>query len=279
MRIRINILPAIVTLGNLICGFAAIGVAAGAQLAWKGAEPDPAKGLGAFALAGSLILLAMLFDALDGQIARITNVATGFGAQLDSLCDMVSFGIAPACIILLEASSRSSLFEHPKYAWVCAALFAVCAALRLARFNVETSPGETAHVCFNGLPTPAAAAVIASLAIFDRTVQDKALSPVRIMPVAAVILGGLMISHLRYAHLLNLLFRERRPFTYLVLLIFAVSTLLALPEHYELILLCGSVAYVISGPFTHAWLFLRHKRSPEPPGPAGPNTPESGALL
>jgi len=270
MRVRIGVLPSLVTLGNLMCGFAAIGVAARAQLHWAHFlwETDTAQTAGgsasgthSFALAGALILLAMIFDALDGRIARLANLTSEFGAQLDSLCDMVSFGIAPAYIVFLEVTSREP-FGRYRYAWVCAVLFAICAALRLARFNVETEPTEESHRYFRGLPTPAAAGVIASLAIFDAQFGGFGLWTPRLMPFVALTLGALMISRVRYIHLFNMLFRERKPFTCLALVVFILGSIVALGQYYVYILLGGFAGYVVLGPVGWVWgLPARRRRA------------------
>ena len=121
-------------------------------------------------LCGALILLAMLFDAVDGQVARITRAVSDFGAQLDSLCDFVSFGLAPA--ILLVKMCPQFTYWHRDAIWCIAAVFACCAALRLARFNVETDSDDD-HTMFAGLPTPAAAAAIGSFAILSYSLRNE----------------------------------------------------------------------------------------------------------
>ncbi len=247
MMAAIGMLPTLLTLCNLVCGFAAIGVAAHAQFLWKTVKPT--ESWEAFALAGWLILLAMVFDALDGKVARMSRSESEFGSQLDSLADIVSFGVAPAYIVFLEASSRN-VFGHYWYAFVCSGLYVVCAGLRLARFNVETRPEEPEHFYFRGLPTPAAAGVIAALAIFEWRMKADAAWAARTMPYAAVLLGALMISRFRYAHLLNILLSDRTTFTHLVVLVFGVFTVLALPLHYEYVLLAGFGLYLLSGPVT-----------------------------
>ena len=108
--------------------------------------------------ASCLIFLAMLFDALDGSTARWANRTSEFGAQLDSLCDAISFGAAPAFLMLQFSVSYG---YHPRLLWMVAALYVVCTVLRLARFNVETDEDEKDQG-FSGLPSPAAAAVVAS---------------------------------------------------------------------------------------------------------------------
>ncbi len=116
----------------------------------------------------------MLFDMLDGSAARLANQTSDFGAQLDSLCDAVSFGVAPAFMMLKLTHPKHHLmasldvpppFEYsPRLLWAIAVLFMVCAILRLARFNVETDDDDS-HDCFSGLPSPAAAGIIASFPI------------------------------------------------------------------------------------------------------------------
>jgi CDP-diacylglycerol---serine O-phosphatidyltransferase len=257
MKVKIGILPSLVTLGNLICGFAAIGVAAKAQLFFR-AEADPGRASAFFAYAGMLILAAMIFDALDGRVARMTNLTSEFGAQLDSLCDMVSFGIAPAYIVFLTASSYQ-LFGHPRYAWVCPLFYSICVALRLARFNCETEAEEESHHYFKGLPSPAAAGVIAAMAIFGYAAEFTGAAnwANTAMPFASIILGGLMISRVRYLHFGTMLFQERKPFTYLVIVVSCLLTVVALGKYYHYILLVGFGGYMLSGIGMHIWYIAR----------------------
>ena len=263
----IGVLPSLVTLGNLICGFAAIGLATVAQIHTEKMIAI-LKGVDPFAIAGALILGAMIFDALDGKIARMANQTSEFGAQLDSLCDMVSFGVAPAYLVFLEAVGKD-LFRHSRYAWVCALLYVICAALRLARFNVETEPDEDSHRYFSGLPTPAAAGVIAGLAVVDANLPCSGQWAAKAMPFTAVILGGLMVSQIRYTHLVNALFRHKKPFKYLVLLVFLLLVVFAFAKYTEAILLAGFAGYMLSGPLAFAWQAVtgsaRKSAGPPPP--------------
>src|SRR3990170_3286147 len=105
-------------------------------------------------LCGLLVLFAIVFDWLDGYVARLARTASDFGAQLDSLCDVVSFGVAPGFLLVKMCPRFTYLHSHA--IWVIAASYAACAALRLARFNVETTDDDE-HLHFNGLPSPAAA--------------------------------------------------------------------------------------------------------------------------
>ena len=160
-RVRaIAVLPTLFTLGNLMCGFFAIVVAA--RIAKAGTVdfvPSPILGsprelLGSvdpthnLMLCGALIFLAMLFDTFDGQVARLTRTTSDFGGQLDSLSDVVSFGVAPAILLVKMCPQFTSV--HSEAVWTIAGLFACCAALRLARFNVETDDNDDRGV-FAGL--------------------------------------------------------------------------------------------------------------------------------
>lgn len=160
----ISVFPTLLTLGNLICGFFAIVVAAridkpSASLLQEGIDIADTYNV---MLSGCLIFVAMVFDALDGYVARLARTTSDFGAQLDSLCDVVSFGVAPG-FLLVKMCPRFT-FVHDQAVWVIAAAFAACAALRLARFNVESSDDDD-HLYFSGLPSPGAAAVVAGFAI------------------------------------------------------------------------------------------------------------------
>ncbi len=157
------LLPTMLTLGNAVCGFGAITILARVGPMAAAELHDPAEQM---VWAAGLIFLAMLFDALDGSAARLTNQTSEFGAMLDSLCDVVSFGVAPAFMMLKLTDPRHHLMEmleKPPFNYrmdllfAIAALYLACAILRLARFNVETDE-EDDHGGFSGLPSPAAAA-------------------------------------------------------------------------------------------------------------------------
>ena len=149
------VLPTLLTLGNALCGFAAITYAARLGI------EDVQAGDSHLLYASMCIFGGMLFDALDGRAARWANQSSEFGAQLDSLCDVVTFGVAPA--FLMRQFSLQSVI-HPRIMWVIAGLYVACAILRLARFTVETDE-EDSHDVFSGLPSPAAAGVIASFPV------------------------------------------------------------------------------------------------------------------
>ncbi|TWU18809.1 CDP-diacylglycerol--serine O-phosphatidyltransferase [Allorhodopirellula heiligendammensis] len=213
-RLTLAVLPTVLTLGNGVCGLAAIAIAVSTDtLAWDLETKLYAAGL--------LIFGGMLFDALDGSAARLTGQASRFGAELDSLCDAVTFGVAPAVIVW-----RISDALPQRLTWAIGVLFAICVLLRLARFNVET-PEDDDHEGFEGLPSPAAAGTLAAFAIAIPDVKFYATSDEYhawigsmsawtleashfFIPVLAAVLAFLMVSRFRYPHVFAQLLRGRR---------------------------------------------------------------------
>jgi CDP-diacylglycerol---serine O-phosphatidyltransferase len=280
----IAVLPTLFTLGNLVCGFFAIVVLSRIEKPATAAF-DPAPRIEAtfqsakdllvsddpthnLMLCGALILLAMAFDSVDGQIARLTKQSSGFGAELDSLCDLVSFGVAPA-ILLVKMCPQFTIL-HGKEIWSIAALFACCAALRLARFNVETD-SEDDHLAFAGLPTPAAAATVASFAILSYSLRNEAAGAnfdtydtwmQRLLPFFAVAIAILMVSRIPYPHPLSQVVRGQHSFAHLVGIVFAVLALLIV-RGYAVPLLC--VLFVLIPPLRFAWEVVRHRRTSKEP--------------
>jgi CDP-diacylglycerol---serine O-phosphatidyltransferase len=213
---RIAVIPTLLTLGNAVCGFAAIAYTS------KGTPGD-------YWFAGWLIFAAMVFDSLDGYVARLSKTASNFGLQLDSLCDAVSFGAAPAFLVLRMGPGLESPRLHQAVA-VIATLYMVCAILRLARFNVETTPDPLGHKRFRGLPSPGAAGCVASLAILQGetgpdwlALNDELIRTlVRFWtPVGTLLVAILMVSRVPYPHLTKQVLRGRRPFSHLVQVILA----------------------------------------------------------
>ncbi|MCL6501866.1 MAG: CDP-diacylglycerol--serine O-phosphatidyltransferase [Pirellulales bacterium] len=286
-RLRtISMLPTLFTLGNLVCGFFAIVVAARIEPPTSTEIPaaaalgtsNPVKAIRALnpgddthniMLAGWLIFLGMVFDAFDGYVARLSRAATDFGAQLDSLCDVITFGVAPG-ILLVKMCPRFT-YLHREAVWVIAATFAACAALRLARFNVE-SDEEDEHLGFAGLPSPAAAAAVASFGMLFYTLRKE---PNRLMyaetidgviqsilPFFALAVGLLMVSRIPYPHVVNQLFRGQRTFGHLVSLLFALVAVMVI-RGYALPLLC--VCFVMLGPVRYAWQEVVERRPHKEP--------------
>jgi CDP-diacylglycerol--serine O-phosphatidyltransferase len=282
-RIRaVAVLPTLLTLGNLVCGFFAIAVASridrAGEVVWTPSpalesfrelrnSPDPTHNL---MLCGGLIFVAMLFDTFDGHVARMTRSMSDFGGQLDSLCDAVSFGVAPAILLVKMCPQFTQL--HREAIWCIAALFACCAALRLARFNVETDEDDD-HTRFQGLPSPAAAAVIASSAMFSYTLRNETNHEIfagwdwwlqRALPFFAIALALLMVSRIPYPHLVSQVLRGQKSFHHLVAVLFTIATLVAV-RWYAIPVLCG--LYAISPPLAQLWqqVFRRSSQTASSP--------------
>ncbi|MEM8669577.1 MAG: CDP-diacylglycerol--serine O-phosphatidyltransferase [Planctomycetota bacterium] len=213
-RLTLAVLPTLLTLGNGVCGLAAIAVAMSVNLPWD----DPTK----LTVAGALIFGGMLFDALDGSAARMTGQESRFGAELDSLCDAITFGTAPAVIVWRY---EDGVTLPQKITWGIGVLFALCVLIRLARFNVETGEDDS-HEAFDGLPSPAAAGTIAAFAIaipelagyasagYPETVQWLAL---QMQAASQYFIAGLtlslaylMVSRFQYPHVFQQILRGRR---------------------------------------------------------------------
>lgn len=272
------VLPTLLTLGNAACGFGAITFAAklGPIEASSGATD-----LDSLWKAALLIFLAMVFDALDGRAARWANQASEFGAQLDSLCDALSFGAAPAFLMLQFVRHFEARFDvpfdyHPRLLWVIAVLFVLCAILRLARFNVETDE-EDSHDAFSGLPSPAAAGTVASfpLAIGDLLnyaaeagvrgrVASFLVPTVQIaLPLITLAVACLMVSRIRYAHLFNQLFSGRRSRRHLIQVVFGAATVFLLREMAVPLLFCY---FAFASPLRAAWDSRHRLGKREPAG-------------
>lgn len=213
---RVAIVPSLLTLCNGACGFAAIAIATRAQatdLPPGNAGQDPALG---FLMIGSwLILAGAIFDTLDGWIARWTNASSRFGAVLDSLCDLITFGVAPALLLLKFGAAAGRM------AFVAAIAYVAATALRLARSNAERAPHETGRQDFTGLPATAAAGCLAAVGLLcwdiarcerllgtDWSGLTNALTAA--LPAVALVVAGLMVSGFKYPHLVNRGMRGRR---------------------------------------------------------------------
>ena len=238
------VLPTLLTLGNAACGFGAITFAAKVGPMSLGGND-----LGTAAL---LIFLAMLFDVLDGSAARWTKHVSDFGAQLDSLCDAISFGVAPAFLMLQfvrhnhapEGLAVEFFTYHPRLLWVIAVLFVVCALLRLARFNVETDEDD-AHDEFSGLPSPAAAGMVASFPLAMGGLYELAAEPQAasqqlalwliptvhlVVPLLTFAVACCMVSRVRYPHVFNQLLRGQRSRQHVIQLVFTMAVVFLVQE-------------------------------------------------
>lgn len=252
------VLPTMLTLGNALCGFAAITYAAKVG-------PEPAAGESGHLLTAALCIFAgMLFDALDGRAARWANQTSEFGAQLDSLCDALSFGAAPAFLMIQFCRFYENNLYHGRVLWVIGALFVVCAILRLARFNVETDEDDS-HDHFSGLPSPAAAGVVASFPIAMRgvgkVIANK--SPMadfaadwilpgmyNLLPMMTFAVACLMMSRIRYSHVFNQVFTGRRNRAHVIQIVFTVAVVFMVQEMAVPLLFCY---FAFASPVRAAW--------------------------
>ena len=261
----VAVLPSLATLGNLLCGLGAIYVC---MLSMQVMGSDTRLQMNSarlsslfptfLAIAAYLLFAAMFFDAIDGRLARMTRKTSEFGAQLDSLADVVSFGAAPAVLVLCIAYPGDVMaLSGPARAywraeWVMAATFASCAALRLARFNVESVADESAHMGFRGLPTPGAAGAIIGLVILHPDLLMGTMSNWthrlvgRMMPPFAMLLGLLMVSRFSYPHVVNTVLRGRRSFRQVVAMV--IVLLVGLVVQFQLTIALATAIYALSGP-------------------------------
>ena len=197
---------------------------------------------GDFTIAAISILIAMFWDTLDGRVARLTNTQSAFGAEYDSLADLVSFGLAPALLVY-----QWTLYELGRFGWLAAFVYLACAALRLARFNTQVGTADKRY--FQGLPSPAAAGVIASMiwlkiwtfASFDSDVISMGYY---LGAGITILCGLLMVSNVRYYS-----FKEfdskKASFRFLLIVILSLIILVYKPN---IILFTGFFVYLLSGP-------------------------------
>lgn len=222
LRRGIYLLPNLFTTAALFAGFYAI-VAAMADR---------------YEAAAVAIFVAMVLDGVDGRVARITNTQSAFGAEYDSLSDMVSFGAAPALVVYQWA-----LVDMGKLGWLAAFFYAAATALRLARFNTQVGTADKRY--FQGLPCPLAAAVVAGLVWFA---TDYGWEGEGVIPVAfaiTVVTGLLMVSNIRYNSFKELDLKGRVPFISVLVVVLVFVFISSDPP---LVLFALSVVYMLSGP-------------------------------
>jgi CDP-diacylglycerol--serine O-phosphatidyltransferase len=265
--LRLSTVPTMLTLGNLVCGVLAIAYVADAWAFYS--TNQAAAATGRIQLAGWMILLGMVLDSLDGRIARLTQSTSEFGGALDSLADAVTFGVAPA--ILTKIIIQGALaWTHPRLTFLTAGFYAICAVLRLARYNVEHEDGEEPVRSFVGLPTPGAAGVLATLAISHGMLLDAWQPSPGQMAFAAhvlglvglTVLGLLMVSRVPYVHVGNRLLRGRKPVGRVALLLLVV--MLAIQVGEEVALLAIFWGYALAGPCGVVLNVLRGRRDEVP---------------
>lgn len=218
----IYLLPNLMTTAALFAGFYA--VIAGIQ--------------GNFEAGAIAIFVAMVFDGLDGRIARMTNSTSKFGAEYDSLSDMVSFGLAPALLMYQWA-----LHDYDKLGWLIAFVYTAAAALRLARFNTQVGIADKRY--FQGLPSPAAAALLAGLIwVAETTDLNTGLESVAAL-VLTLFAGVMMVSNSRYSSFKEFNLKGKVPFMTLLLVVLVLVVITLEPS---MILFLLFLVYAVSGP-------------------------------
>lgn len=255
-------LPSLATLGNALCGFAALYVC---TLSPEGESDKWAIMFAENKLlwAAYLVFIAAIFDVLDGRLARLTRHTTDFGGQLDSLADVISFGVAPAFVALqLFKTEGPSPIPIPlsRLIWALGALYVACTAMRLARFNVTNEHGEQHHRSFQGLPSPAAGLAVMSLVLLFTELTSHgrstlAYATVLLVPALLFVAAILMVSEVRYPHLLNTAFKGRKSIWKLVAGLM-IALLLVVNHRYTVAIAC--LAFVMVGPIY--WLRYRRQR-------------------
>ena len=232
-RRGIYLLPSLFTVGNLFCGFASIVQAS----------------MGRYELAAVLIIVSGVLDGLDGRIARLTGTSSEFGVEFDSLADIVSFGVAPAFLVF-------SWVLHPlgRFGWLAAFLFVVCAAMRLARFNIRRNISEKRY--FAGLPSPPAAAMVAAVVFAFPDPSGLPWLPVAAVPLVAC-LAILMVSRFRYRSFKDLNLQSRQSYINILLIAAILAGVFMDPQK---TLLSAALLYVLSGPAQYLWGLPRRFR-------------------
>jgi len=234
MKKGIYILPNTLTLCGLFCGFYSI------LAALKGD----------YVIAAWAIMVANIFDGLDGWVARLTSSTTRFGIELDSLSDLVAFGVAPAVILY-----NWSLASFGRVGWAAAFLFVACGALRLARYNIQMGSSESRS--FTGMPIPGAATMIATLVIFYYNKWDTVPDNNYFILFFTIFLSMLMVSTLRFHGIKELDLSKRKPFWILVAI---VMVLFVIVMHPQIALFLFAMIYLIGGLIENIVLYYKKRK-------------------
>ncbi len=265
---RIYFLPNLMTAGNLFCGFAAVIKCIQARLLTDGGEylalhPN-LSWMALYTQAVWLILVAVIFDSLDGRLARMGGRTSLFGAEFDSLADVVSFGVTPALMVFfLILAPREDYQWFRELGWLIAFIYLLCGAVRLARFNVITNPllhraESESHKDFVGLPIPAAAGTVASLVLLllNLTANAKELRFWALaLPFILILVSMLMVSTVRYPSFKQVNWETKTRFRSFVGVFVAIVMLWRLQE---VALFFIFIAYISYGIFTHYQRVVRH---------------------
>jgi len=249
-RLKIYFLPNLLTAGNLFCGFVALTKIVEADLATGDFSP--------IKVALGFILLACIFDLLDGRVARMGGIESPFGREFDSLADLISFGVAPAFLVH-RVVLKDVFSNNPEPGWFIASIYLICGAFRLARFNcLAAAPNSGGGKDFLGFPIPSAAGLVASLTllIIHLNEKDKSLGPWKYLPVVVLLfLSAMMVSTIKYPSFKSLGLRSVSTFTKMLISALALGLILvwwrtiffyALPAFFTLYLIYGLIRPRIS---------------------------------
>lgn len=265
---RIYFLPNLMTAGNLFCGFAAVIKCIQARLLTDGGEylADHAhlSWITLYTQAVWLILAAVIFDSLDGRLARMGGRTSLFGAEFDSLADVVSFGMTPALMVFfLILAPREDYQWFRELGWIVAFIYLLCGAVRLARFNVITNPllhrdQAESSKDFVGLPIPAAAGTVASLVLLllNMAANARELRQLTLaLPLILILVSFLMVSTIRYPSFKQVNWETRTRFRTFVFVFVGIVLVVRLQEVALFFLFLGYIAY---GLFAHYQRGVRH---------------------
>ncbi len=282
---RIYFLPNLMTAGNLFCGFVAVIKCVQARLITDGGEyalshPELSS-ITLYTQAVWFILAAVIFDSLDGRLARLGGRTSLFGAEFDSLADVVSFGIAPALMVFfLILAPRGDYLWFRDFGWMIAFIYLLCGAVRLARFNVITNPllhrtEAESSKDFVGLPIPAAAGTVASLVLFLLNLAENAKelrASALALPFLLVLVSILMVSTVRYPSFKAVNWETKTRFSTFVLVFVVGALLWRLQEVAFFFVFLGYIGY---GLFAHFRRNTRQTRLRVARKLAGKSTPIS----
>jgi len=243
MRKGIYILPNTLTLCGMFMGFYSI------LTSLRGLYVD----------ASWAIIIAMVFDGLDGWVARLTHSTTRFGIELDSLSDLVAFGVAPAVMLF-----KWNLASYGRIGWSAAFLFMACGALRLARYNVQMGSAESKS--FTGMPIPGAATIVATMVIFYYEIWETVPTKNIYILLLTFILAVLMVSTLRFHGAKEIDFSKRKPFWILVAIVVGFAIIVM---HPPIALFIFAMIYLFEGIIENIFLFYRRKKQRNKAGVVG----------
>ncbi len=224
-KLKIYFLPNVMTGANLFCGF----VALTKIVEWNAAVNNYHD----IKIALFFILLACIFDLLDGRVARMGGAESPFGREFDSLADIISFGVAPAFLVY-RVVLQDVFINHPKWGWFIASIYLLCGAFRLARFNcLAAMAGTGGGREFLGFPIPAAAGLVSSLTLFMIWWDEKEFAKANwrfVLPVILLFLSGMMVSEVKYPTFKKLDLRATRTFTKTLIAILILGSGFVLQE-------------------------------------------------